>query len=177
MPENAIIAHTAGSVHLKALGRTSGAGVIYPLQTFSKGCSPDLRKVPFFVEATDTPTLELLYELSILIGAGAWGCSSENRMKLHVAAVFANNFSNFMMTAGENIAYGAGFNPSLLRPLMEETIRKALLNGPAASQTGPAVRHDTVTMNNHIELLSFLPEYKDLYRQISHMIGEQYKKR
>lgn len=176
LPDRTVIVHTAGSVSLDALGRRQRAGVFYPLQTFTKGFVPELHKVPFFIEATDEPSLNLLRELATDIGAGAWDCNSEKRRHLHVAAVFTNNFSNFMMTTGEAIATEAGFDPSLLRPLMEETVRKALRTGPERAQTGPAVRHDTRTMESHLELLSFSPEYRKLYRLISKMITGHYKK-
>ncbi len=174
--DNVILVHTAGSVPLGYLNRVLHAGVLYPLQTFSKGFSPDLRKVPFFIEATDKETLNTLRDLSLLIGSGAWECTSERRLYLHVAAVFTNNFSNFMMTSGEIMAFRAGFDPALLKPLMEETMRKTILMGPSRAQTGPAVRHDVQTMSSHLELLSFSQEYKDLYRQISKLITEYYKK-
>lgn len=80
-----------------------------------------------------------------------------------------------MMTTGEAIATEAGFDPLLLRPLMEETMRKALRTGPEHAQTGPAVRHDDTTMESHLELLSFSPDYRKLYRMISSMITDHYK--
>jgi predicted short-subunit dehydrogenase-like oxidoreductase (DUF2520 family) len=177
VPEGAIIAHTAGSVPLNALGRKSGAGVLYPLQTFTKGFPPELRKVPFFIEATDSRTLQILRELGENIGSGAWECDSLARKQLHVAAVFTNNFSNFMMTTGESIASAAGIDPVLLRPLMEETVRKALRTGPEAAQTGPAMRHDTGTIESHIDLLSFSTQYRKLYRLVSKMIAGHYRNR
>jgi predicted short-subunit dehydrogenase-like oxidoreductase (DUF2520 family) len=177
LPERTIIAHTAGSVPLEVLGRQTRAGVLYPLQTFTRGFPPDLRKVPFFIEATDSQTLEVLSGLAGSIGAGAWECDSDRRRQLHVAAVFTNNFSNFMMTIGEEIAKEAGVDQSLLRPLMEETVRKAIRTGPEAAQTGPAVRHDSGTVKSHIELLSFSPQYQKIYRLISKMISGHYSKR
>jgi predicted short-subunit dehydrogenase-like oxidoreductase (DUF2520 family) len=176
VPERTVVVHTAGSVPLSALGRQKNAGVFYPLQTFTKGFPPDLGKVPFFIEATDEHTLRILRELGESIGAGAWDCDTEQRKKLHVAAVFTNNFSNFMMTTGEMIAAEAGFDPSVLNPLIEETARKALRTGPATAQTGPAVRHDDSTVKSHIELLSYMPEYQKLYRLISKMISAHYRK-
>lgn len=176
VPEKTIVVHTAGSVPLSALGRRKNAGVFYPLQTFTKGFSPDLGKVPFFIEATDESTRAVLRELGESIGAGAWDCDSDQRKKLHVAAVFCNNFSNFMMTAGEMIASEAGLDPSLLNPLIGETARKAVRKGPTAAQTGPAVRHDDSTIKSHIDLLSFMPDYQELYRLISKMISAHYSK-
>jgi predicted short-subunit dehydrogenase-like oxidoreductase (DUF2520 family) len=176
VPEGAIIAHTAGSVPLDVLQRKSGAGVFYPLQTFTKEFPPDLRKVPFFIEATDSRTLQILRELGESIGTGVWECDSVARKQLHVAAVFTNNFSNYMMTVGDSVAASAGIDAKLLRPLIEETVRKALRTGPEAAQTGPAVRHDAGTMESHIDLLSFSPQYQKLYRLVSKMISGHYRK-
>lgn len=176
IPSGTVIVHTAGSVPLEAIGRSTGAGVLYPLQTFTRGFPPDLRKVPFFIEATDSRTLKILREIGESIGAGAWECDSLARKQLHLAAVFTNNFSNFMMTTGESIAGRAGIDPQLLRPLIEETARKAVRTGPAAAQTGPAVRHDSGTIKSHIDLLSFSPQYQKLYRLVSSMIAGYYGK-
>lgn len=176
VPSGTVIVHTAGSVPLEAIGRSTGAGVLYPLQTFTRGFPPDLRKVPFFIEATDSCTLKILREIGESIGAGAWECDSQARKQLHLAAVFTNNFSNFMMTTGESIAGRAGIDPQLLRPLIEETARKAVRTGPAAAQTGPAVRHDSGTIKSHIDLLSFSPQYQKLYRLVSSMIAGYYGK-
>lgn len=177
LPDKTVIVHTAGSVEMSALGRKTRCGVLYPLQTFTKGFSPDLRKVPFFIEGAEKSTLKILQELVESMGAEARECDSDRRKYLHLAAVFTNNFANFMMTAGGIIAVQAGFDPEVLRPLIEETARKALCVGPLAAQTGPAVRHDAGTMKNHIELLSFSPEYSELYIRISGLITDYYKKR
>lgn len=177
IPGRVLMVHTAGSIPLTAMGRKRNAGVLYPLQTFTRGFPPDLGKVPFFIEATDSPSLEVLGEIGRSIGAGAWECDSVRRKHLHVAAVFTNNFSNFMMTTGEAIAAEAGFDPTLLHPLMEETLRKALRTGPEAAQTGPAVRHDSNTIKSHIELLSFSPEYQKLYRLVTGMIAGKYARK
>ena len=81
-----------------------------------------------------------------------------------------------MMTTGEVIAAEAGFDPSLLKPLTEETMRKVLRMGPVMAQTGPAKREDEGTVKSHIDLLSFSPEHQELYRLISNMISRYYKK-
>ncbi|MDF1558672.1 MAG: F420-dependent NADP oxidoreductase [Bacteroidales bacterium] len=176
IPARTLLLHTAGSVSLAALGRDRNAGVFYPLQTFTRGFSPDLGKVPFFIEATDSDAMGVIRELGKSVGAGSWECDSLQRSKLHVAAVFTNNFSNFMMTTGEVIAAEAGFDPSLLKPLAEETMRKVLRMGPVMAQTGPAKRDDEGTVKSHIDLLSFSPEHQELYRLISSMISGHYIK-
>lgn len=172
--EDTIIVHTAGSVPMSVLGRTDNAGVLYPLQTFSRGRVINMKAVPFFIEATDEYTLNILKDLALLIGSSAHQCVSEKRKFLHLAAVFASNFPNFLMTIGSDIVSHAGFNPGVLNPLIKETTGKAVAVGSALAQTGPARRNDIETINNHLEMLSYSPEYHDLYEQISRMIMNYY---
>ena len=48
------VVHTAGCVPLEALPACFGArGVLYPLQTFTRGRAVELSEVPFFTEASD----------------------------------------------------------------------------------------------------------------------------
>jgi predicted short-subunit dehydrogenase-like oxidoreductase (DUF2520 family) len=171
---NTIVVHTAGSVPMSALGRSDNAGVFYPLQTFTKERTVNMKAVPFFIEATDEQTLNILKELALLIGSSAHECVSEKRKFLHLAAVFACNFPNFMMTIGSDIVSRAGFNPGVLNPLIKETAGKAVTMGPETAQTGPARRNDVITINDHLEMLSYSVEYHDLYEQISNMIMHYY---
>lgn len=176
-PPQTVIVHTAGSVPLKALVRTNAAGVLYPLQTFSLENPPDISKIPFFIEASDNHALTIIREVAESVGATAIECDSEKRKMVHLAAVFINNFSNFMMTAGEDIINITGIEPAVLRPLMEETLRKIIRSGPEEAQTGPARRDDAGTIKSHLDSLSFSPQYRELYRLVSSMITGYYKKR
>src|SRR3990170_1847978 len=58
LPENAILLHTSGSQPLSVLSyaATSGAGVFYPLQTFTKNKKVDFKEIPFFIESGDPET-------------------------------------------------------------------------------------------------------------------------
>ncbi|HNX67835.1 MAG TPA: F420-dependent NADP oxidoreductase [Bacteroidales bacterium] len=174
--EETIIVHTAGSVHINTLGRSDRAGVLYPLQTFTKGRVVNMKAVPFFIEATDEATLDVLKELAQLIGSSVHQCVSERRKLLHLAAIFTCNFPNFMMTIGSDIVSRAGFNPGVLNPLIKEMAGKAVAMGPEEAQTGPARRNDTETIDDHLEILSYSAEYHDLYEQISKMIMHYYNK-
>jgi|WetSurMetagenome_2_1015567.scaffolds.fasta_scaffold00574_3 predicted short-subunit dehydrogenase-like oxidoreductase (DUF2520 family) len=175
--EDTIVVHTAGSVHLGTLGRSDRAGVLYPLQTFTKGRVVNMKAVPFFIESTDEETLAVLKELALLIGSSVHQCVSERRKLLHLAAIFASNFPNFMMTIGSDIVSRAGFNPGVLNPLIKEMAGKAVTMGPEEAQTGPARRNDTETINDHLEILSYSAEYHDIYEQLSKMIMHYYNKK
>ncbi|MEP6794849.1 MAG: DUF2520 domain-containing protein, partial [Saprospiraceae bacterium] len=89
---------------------------------------------------------------------------------LHVAAVFANNFSNHMLTLAESICKEHQLPFEILKPLILETFSKAILSGPKESQTGPAVRGDDKTIEKHLHLLENHPELSDVYKIITNSI-------
>jgi predicted short-subunit dehydrogenase-like oxidoreductase (DUF2520 family) len=173
--ENAVVVHTAGSVGIDVFKGYKHYGIIYPLQTFSQGRNPDFSSVPILTEASDQTTHHLINEISKTISNKVFECDSEKRRMLHLAAVFASNFTNHVLTQGKMIAGRVGFSFDVLEPLLRETIDKALTSGPENSQTGPAFRNDLNTVKKHLEILSFSPELKDIYEIMSNSIMEYYK--
>ena len=81
-----------------------------------------------------------------------------------------------MLTVGKEVAFKAGFPFEILIPLINETVSKAIDLGPENSQTGPAIRHDQNTIEKHLELLSFSPEFRRLYFEITRSISKYYQK-
>lgn len=177
-PENTLVAHTAGSLGLDVFpAHLKHTGVFYPLQTFSNGRTIEFRDLPFFLEASDAYSSGILKYLAESIGGKAHFVDSEHRLLLHVAAVFVCNFTNHMLTAGSQITARAGFLFEVLQPLINETILKAREIGPENSQTGPAYRFDKGTIKRHIDLLSFSPEFQDVYKEVTKSIMKFYKNR
>jgi len=175
---NTVVAHTAGSLGLDVfpsfLKRT---GVFYPLQTFSENRTISFKDLPFFIEASEPHSLQLLGDIAEAAGGKVHVTDTESRNLLHVAAVFACNFTNHMMTAGKQITERAGFSFEVLEPLISETVTKALENGPENSQTGPAFRNDRGTIKRHIDLLSFSPELQGIYKEVTRSIIEFHNNR
>ena len=171
-----IVAHTAGSFGLEVFpGTINKKGLFYPLQTFSKGRKTTLNEIPLFIEASDEETRSVLKDLASSAGCLIFEAGTESRCMLHTAAVFVSNFTNHMLTAGKQISSVAGFSFDILVPLIRETIQKAIENSPENSQTGPAIRNDLITLEKHLELLSFSPELRRLYDEVSKSISEHYK--
>ena len=176
-PENTIVAHTAGSYGLDVFPeRIRRKGVFYPLQSFSKGRETDFRGVPFLLETSDNESAEILRMLAESTGGKVRFTDAETRRMIHLSAVFVNNFTNFMLTAGREISSKAEMPFDILEPLIRETISKAVENGPDSSQTGPAIRKDINTIEKHIELLSFSPDLQNLYMEVTKAIIKHYKK-
>ncbi len=175
---NGIVAHTAGSVELSALApNIPHRAVLYPLQTFTKGRPVDFSSVPFFIEASDPSSLDTIGKLARSLSANVREASSKQRAIIHLAAVFANNFTNHMYSLAEQILHDADTPFDVLGPLIYETARKAVESGsPRAAQTGPAIRNDFQTKTKQRDLLTAHPELEKIYTNLSNSIWETSKK-
>lgn len=178
LPEDAILVHTSGSKPLSVLGfaATLNVGVFYPLQTFSKVKKVDFQDIPIFVECEDTSVEHTLLKMGQSISKKTQVISSQERSALHVAAVFASNFTNHMLTLSKEIMQGHGLNFDWLKPLIAETVNKSLTIGPENSQTGPAKRGDLQTLDKHMEILLDNPEIAEIYKIVSQHIIDRYQK-
>ena len=171
-----IVVHTAGSISINALkGSFQNCGVFYPLQTFSKGTKVNLGEVPFFLESSSNEVKEAIKQVALSLSTKVYEADSQQRMLLHVAAVFAGNYSNLMYTISNEVIKSSGLPPEVLHPLILETAKKAISDNPLKMQTGPARRNDTITIEKHLEMLASLPEYAELYRLLATMISQKYK--
>ena len=166
------VVHTAGSVGMDVLnGHAEACGVLYPLQTFSKAKPVDFSVIPVAVEASDDTALAGLETLAGSVSGRVFRCDSRQRLSLHVAAVFACNFTNHFYAIAADMLGEHGLDFDLIRPLIFETAQKVMEHRPADVQTGPAVRHDVRTMEKHLELLRDHPALAGLYELISRRIG------
>jgi predicted short-subunit dehydrogenase-like oxidoreductase (DUF2520 family) len=93
---------------------------------------------------------------------------------MHIAGVFACNFTNHMYALAEEILHAHKISFSVLFPLIRETSEKVKLNSPKSMQTGPVVRNDQITINKHIELLQNAPDLKKMYLIVSESIKKMY---
>lgn len=166
--------HTAGSVSMD-VWREAGAaryGILYPLQTFSKERAVAMREVSLFVEASDEASLMAVEALAQDLSGKVFRADSRRRALLHVAAVFACNFTNAMYDAAHQLLATDDIPFDVLLPLIDETAAKVHTLTPREAQTGPAVRGDEAVMQSHIHRLADMPELQSLYAQISKMIAE-----
>ena len=172
--EGTMVVHTSGSQPLSLLDVVAGArtGVFYPLQTFSKVKPVDFSTTPILVEAREEETLQELEQLARSISRQVQVVSSDARKQLHLAAVFACNFTNHLLGISREILQQANLPTNLLQPLLNETIAKASQFHPFTVQTGPAVRGDQNVLQEHLRLLQNQPRYQQLYQALSESIGE-----
>lgn len=176
LPPNTMLVHTSGSKSLDVLSDAgaSKTGVFYPLQTFSKNKRVEFGEIPIFIESSEKATEEILMEMGKTISKKVFRISSQERKALHVAAVFASNFTNHMLTISRAIMSDHGLEYEWLKPLITETINKSLAIGPEAAQTGPAKRGDLEILDSHMELLKDDEALAEIYRVISQHIVDRY---
>lgn len=177
LPDDAILVHTSGSQPLTILDKANvfSTGVFYPLQTFSKDKKVDFKEVPLFIESGDKQTEHILATMAKAISKKVYRISSKERRALHLAAVFASNFSNHMLAIAEEIMMANKLDFNVLKPLIEETINKSLAIGPTKAQTGPARRADLSILDMHMKLLKGKEPLDEIYRLISQHILDRYE--
>jgi len=172
-----LIAHTSGTLPLAIFkGKFKNNAVIYPLQTISKSKRISFSKVPFFLEANNKQSFEIIEKVAGLLSSNLHKASTEKRKALHVAAVFACNFSNHMYAIASEILQKEKIPFDVLLPLIHETAEKAKAAEPAAMQTGPASRNDKRVIEEHLKYLKESPSNKKIYTLVSQSISDFTKK-
>lgn len=164
-----LVVHTSGAVDINAI-ITKRKGVFYPLQSFTKNSKIDFNSIPFCLETSNSDDYYLLEKIAKSISENSYQINSKQRKKLHVSAVFVNNFTNHMYKIGSDICEENNIPFKILYPLIEETAKKAQSISPKEAQTGPAKRNDVQTMKNHLENLNL--QQQKIYQLLTKSIQE-----
>jgi predicted short-subunit dehydrogenase-like oxidoreductase (DUF2520 family) len=160
-----ILLHTSGTFDEKEFQNTSkNFGCFYPLQTFTKTSDIEIKKTPLLYNGNNDFTRTEIVRLIEKIGLQSFFSEHDERQKLHVAAVLANNFTNHLLSLAKKYCNQNKLDFQLLWPLIEEGMRKAKNIGPESAQTGPAVRKDIKTIKKHLELIGDDKTLQDVYK-------------
>ena len=171
-----IIAHTSGiksSELLKDAG--SNYGIFYPFVSMTKETQVDFKKALMMIEGSNEETKEQLLLLARSISDNVKAVDESQRQTLHLAAVFANNFTNHIYALAEKILVEKGLSLDDLRPLIASHIQNVLAHSPSELQTGPAIRGDQSTLDIHMDLLKTHPDYKEIYSLLTASIQDIHK--
>ena len=171
---NALVLHTSGSIPMEALRSSQRYGVLYPVQSFSKDRLLEWKQIPLALEASSAEAMALLRQLASTLSNHVYEIDSTRRKKLHLSAVFANNFSNHMFALAKELCDENGLDFELLKPLIVETGQKVMSIPPEEAQTGPARRHDLVVLNQQANELG--KSKKAIYELLSESISTRYPK-
>lgn len=165
-----IVVHTAGGVSADVLKPASeNYGVLYPLQSIRKE-NTQLPVIPLLTDGCNDNVREQLFFFAQSLSSITGTANDEQRLALHIAAVFASNFSNYMYTLAKSFCDKEHVSFNYLLPLIEETALRLKYFPPEKMQTGPAIRGDMNTVNKHIAILEKYPDLKNIYKEMSENI-------
>lgn len=160
--------HTAGSMPMSCFeGKALHYGVFYPMQTFSKTKDVDFERIPVFIEGNSIETEDVIRSLANKLTQRVIRLSSADRKYLHLAAVWACNFTNYCYMVASDILGEHGIPFDVMLPLINETTEKIQKISPKEVQTGPAVRGDRNVMSKQLELMNGKEDLQELYQMLS----------
>ena len=170
------LAHTSGIKSKEVLKSASRHyGVFYPFVSMTKESETDFKSALMMIEGSDAATIDTLNSLAHTISDNVKMVHENQRQSLHLAAVFAHNFTNHMYVIAEKILSDKGLRFDELRPLIAAHIATVQTQSPSALQTGPAIRHDSTTIDAHLHLLDQHDDFKRLYLTMTEAIQQWHK--
>jgi predicted short-subunit dehydrogenase-like oxidoreductase (DUF2520 family) len=173
---NRLVVHTSGTLSQDVLQDTStNYGILYSPQTYSKNHPQKLSGTPFCIEANNNENLERLRMLAESLTPVVHVVSYRQRKIIHLAAVFANNFTNYMYAVAEDLLKNEELDFKILEPIIKRTAANVHYRNMFLLQTGPAIRGDNQVMKEHLALLKAHPGYQHVYELISQMIIQSKK--
>ena len=167
---NTPIVHTSGSVGTDVFKNRENFGVFYPIQSFNKNIDVNFNETPICIEANNSELEDKLIILAKSISNSVHLLNSKQREQLHIAAVFACNFTNHILSISESILKKSDLDFNLLKPLIEHTFNKIKDSSPSEVQTGPAKREDYNTIEKHLNLLEGKSDLQIIYSKITNHI-------
>lgn len=169
-----IVVHTSGTKTAEILSFSSESfGVFYPLQTMTKLSKVDFSNIPILIEGSNVETRKVLSKLAKTLSKNIHEVDEVQRQWVHVAAVFANNFTNHMYTLSERLLLDHGLGFDILKPLIMQSVANLGNHSPKELQTGPAARHDSMTIEKHVQLLADHKRLQKIYEILTASILAQ----
>lgn len=170
--QNKAVLHTSGATSLSVLSKFKQYGVLYPVNSVSSA-SFSFNGTPFCLDASNKKLTTILKSLVKDLKGSSYFISDQQRLVVHLAAVFANNFSNALYQSAYELLQHEQIPFEILAPLITETASKIKGKKPAQVQTGPAVREDAATLAKHLQLLEKEPGIKKVYQLMTNLIRTQ----
>lgn len=173
LPTEALVVYCSGGCTLRHEWK-SKVGVWYPLYSFRKELPIDWNVVPLFTEAYDSRVIAYFSDQAKIMGMSSQTCTSAERGALHLAAVFVNNFTNALLTGAETILATIPRDQIIkaLWPIAIQTVTRWATIPASQSQTGPAIRSDSDTLNTHLQLLENFPQESFIYEALTKYITQ-----
>ncbi len=170
---NQLLVHTSGYMDSEILSRASAMfGCLYPVQSLKKGIVIDFQDVPLCYWANTKQENQNLKFLADRLSKHCYNITDNQRKSIHLAAVFANNFTNHLLHISKTILERNNIPFDILFAIIEKTFLSVKHSNPFDNQTGPAIRQDFQTIQKH--RLSLTENEREIYDVITKDIIRQH---
>ena len=175
--------HTSGTMPIDVFGEDKPhSGILYFFQSFSREVMiDDWSGIPCFISGRNIDDIAAVYSLAQCLTSRIYEATQHDRERLHIAGVFANNYTNLMYRIAAEVLSDTQIPFEALLPLIDNTAAKVHKMKPADAQTGPAQRGDKAVMAHHLEVLSAVSrqpsvfsseELCEVYQALAALIGK-----
>lgn len=172
-----ILVHMSGAQPLSIIsGAASDCAILWPVYSILKNNTPGHRDIPCAWEVSSDRAKRYVLEMAHAITDNLFEAKDEQRKWLHLAAVMTNNFINHLLSINEQVCKENALPASALQPIIVQTFERLKQASPMAIQTGPAIRNDTNTIEQHKHLLSGHPEWLRIYEAMTDSIRAMHHK-
>lgn len=166
--QNTVLLHASGALDMEVLAEgAKHYGVLWPVFSIIKNDAASFGKIPLVYESSGAEANSILKSIAEDIGDSLYEANLEQRRALHLAAVFANNFTNHIAGIAQEICKENDLPLGLLSTLLEQTFTRLKSGNAKDFQTGPAKRGDEETMAAHRVMLAGHPTWKAIYDAVS----------
>ena len=173
LPENVTAIVTSCTFYFSGKFPNRKTGIFYPLQTFTKNKPVDWNTIPILMESTHREVMAYMKYMADNMKVPSIECQTTERQGYHLAAVWVNNFVNFILEQAKTLCEERELDFYLLKPLLLETTHKILDSNGMDIQTGPAIRGDEATISSHLGLLS--GDKRIIYQALTRFIQNKKK--
>lgn len=172
LPAQVPIIHTSGATPITAItGYFTARAVLWPIISMKLGETIiEWATIPLVYAGEGGHIKTTIQSWANAMSSATYALGDEERAQLHLAAVFGNNFTNWLSQIAYELCSEKQIPFTSLIPLIQQTFSKLNHLPPALSQTGAASRGDQLTMSRHQEMLAKHPEYVQLYTHLSQLI-------
>lgn len=168
-----IVVHTSGVHTLEVFDAgIKYPGVLYPLNTFTEGKAINWKETPFYISGSSDQTLSVLKSIAKKISNKVFAISDRQKRVLHLSAVMVNNFPTHLFQLASRLLKENELEFDHLLPLIRTMVDNAESGDLEKILTGPAVRGDQQTIDQHLDLLEKQKEVKRIYKTLTKSINE-----
>lgn len=171
-----LIIYGAGAIPLSVLQPISEHIIcIWCMFSINKDKLPTQRQFPVIYNTLNEKDQELALQWASILSDAPYLLSDHQKARTHLTAVFVNNFTNHLYAIAHQLMTESNIDFSLLMPMIQDTAQRIQFELPEKLQTGPAVRNDTITLNQQINQLEDHPHFQLVYKVLSDSIRHMYK--